>query len=98
LNNKQNTDCLIRGGKPERVGIHDSIWFDTLKLWREKGHLIERDPETGEEKPIDPADYFGFNMCGVGGWFNSLPLKDYIEVIEETDEWKITRDGAGAYS
>jgi len=35
-------------------------------------------------------------MAGCGGWFDMLPLRGHSEVLEETDEWRITRNGAGA--
>ena len=79
------------GASPERVGLHDGIWGDTLRKWVDEGY-----PTNDEGKPVDPVDHFGFDMAGVGGWFDCLPLKGVSEVLEETDEWKVTRNGAGA--
>ncbi|MHC4202117.1 MAG: hypothetical protein ACYSU0_19170, partial [Planctomycetota bacterium] len=55
---------------PERVGLHDGIWGDTLRKWVDEGY-----PTNDEGKPVDPVDHFGFDMAGVGGWFDCLPLK-----------------------
>jgi len=42
------------------------------------------------------VDHFAFDMCGVGGWFDTMPLRGHSELIEETDEWTVKRNGAGA--
>ncbi|MGQ9628760.1 MAG: uroporphyrinogen decarboxylase family protein [bacterium] len=53
--------------------------------------------EAGEyEEPVPVWEYFGYDMVGVGGWFDIMPLRGYDELIEETDEWEIRRNGAGA--
>ena len=43
-----------------------------------------------------PGMYFGYDMAGVGGWFDLHPLRGYSEVLEETDEWEVKRNGSGA--
>ncbi len=45
---------------------------------------------------MPPWEHFGYDMVGVGGWFDLMPLRDYEELIEETDEWEVKRNGAGA--
>ncbi|NQT53184.1 hypothetical protein HQ576_14085 [bacterium] len=62
----------------------------------EDGQEIERDVEKEADEPVPPIEHFGFDMAGCGGWFDMLPLKGYSETLEETDEWRITRNGAGA--
>ncbi len=86
-------DRLFRNQPPfERVGLFDSPWGDTLKKWAaEEGY-----PTDDEGKPVNPTDHFGFDLAGVGGWFDQMPLRDVNEILEETDEWKIVRNGAGA--
>lgn len=64
-----------------------SPWEATIKRWREEGHI-------GPEE--DVAEHFGQDMREAG-WLNStadLEWKD--EVIEETDETILTKDGNGA--
>ncbi|MCJ7796554.1 MAG: hypothetical protein MUQ56_07285, partial [Thermoleophilia bacterium] len=84
-------DNLLRGRIPERVGVHDSPWTDTLTKWVSQGY-----PTDPQGEPVDPVDHFGFDLAGVGGWFDALPLRGVSEVVEETDQWRITRNGAGA--
>lgn len=87
---RQVIDALFRRIGAERVGLRDSPWRDTLTKWCTQGY-----PTTTDGKPVAPADHFVFDMVGVGGF----PWKARLEadvIIEETDRWKIVRDGNGA--
>jgi uroporphyrinogen decarboxylase len=84
-------DAIIRRRPAARVGVHDSPWGDTLRLWLTQGM-----PADKKGNPVDVTEHFGFDMARAGGWFDFLPKIGVSEVIEETAEWKITRNGAGA--
>ncbi|MFA6134757.1 MAG: uroporphyrinogen decarboxylase family protein [Candidatus Paceibacterota bacterium] len=84
-------DNLLRKKKADRIGLFDSPWSDTLLKWVGQGY-----PTNSEGKPVSSVDHFGFDMDFVGGWFEILPLKGVNEIVEETDEWKVVRNGAGA--
>ncbi len=84
-------NLLRRDGSPERVGLWENPWPDTLRKWVRQGY-----PADEEGKPADPVDVFDLDIAGVGGWFEPNPLRGFSELIEETDEWRVTRNGAGA--
>jgi uroporphyrinogen decarboxylase len=84
-------DNLLRGRPAERVGLVDSPWHDTLTRWVGEGY-----PTNDDGTPVDPVDHFGFDLCGVGQWFDVMPLRGVSELVEETDEWAVHRNGAGA--
>jgi len=84
-------DSLMRRRPADRVGLHDSPWHDTLKKWTTQGM-----PADEEGKPVGAVDHFGFDMAGCGGWFDWQPFRGRKEILEETDEWKVERNGAGA--
>jgi len=89
---KETIAGLIGGGGAERMGLFEGIWRDTLEKWVGEGY-----PTDGAGEPVPPADHFGYDMVDFGGgWFDALPLRGYSEVIEETDQWDIKRNGAGA--
>lgn len=48
------------------------------------------------EEPIPPWEHFGYDMVGIAPWFDVLPLRDCDVLVEETAEWEIRRNGAGA--
>ena len=73
------------------VGLYETFWEDTLRGWVSEGY-----PTDAEGKPADATDHFGLDMCSVGGWFDALPWRGWSELVSETDEWDVKRNGAGA--
>ena len=55
---------------------------------------VEREGEY--EEPVPVWEHFGYDMVGVGGWFDALPLRGHSELLDETSAWEIRRNGAGA--
>jgi len=76
--------ALLKREIPERMGIYEHYWPETIPSWREQGF-----PEDA-----DPGTFFDYDLRGVeGSWFNtSLIVGFQEEVIEETDEWKVRKD------
>ena len=71
----------------DRIGLFEHFWGDTLKKWREGGHIAD-----GE----DLSTHFGFDL-GTSWAFKMVAQLDFEpEVLEETDETILTRDGNGA--
>jgi uroporphyrinogen decarboxylase len=65
--------------------------------WRPDDGRSETVTEPGEFiEPVAPWVHFGYDMVGIGPWFDPLPILDYDELLEETDAWDVRRDGAGA--
>lgn len=82
MDSRERILTTLHGGIPDRIGRSDSIWSETLKRW--KGEGLETD---------DVGQFFGFDFGGFGGCDLSLRLPS--EIIEETDEYIIQRDGNG---
>ena len=71
----------------DRIGLFEHFWGDTHKRWVAEGHI--REDESLE-------DHFGFDMHNCGG-LNFVAKMDFEpEIIEETDETYLQRDGNGA--
>jgi uroporphyrinogen decarboxylase len=83
-------DALIQKRPAPRIGVTDNIWGDTLKKWCTQGLPTQDDGE-----PVDIVDHFDFDMASCGGWFR-WEATDGGEVIEETDDYRIVRNGNGA--
>lgn len=110
MDSQERIECLLDGKTVDRFGVNDFFWDETLKVWVSQGYPeVDRtdefasysylEDEGGDKCPIDPAYHFGFDMnpgSAFQQWFDILPIRGYSEVIEETDEWTIKRDGAGA--
>ncbi len=71
----------------DRIGVFEHFWGDTLKRWQKEGHIAE-----GEDLPA----HFGFDMATCGCWRFVADLDFEPEVLEETEETIVTRDGNGA--
>ena len=63
---------------------------------QENGRTVIREIENKVEEPVSPVAHFGFDMMRVGGGYDLMPIRGVNEVVEETDEWQILRNGAGA--
>lgn len=85
-------ELLRKGGRPIRVGCHENFWWDALRQWvKEEGY-----PTKPDGSPADALEIFDLDDENVGGWFDILPLKGVSELVEETSEWTVKRNGAGA--
>jgi uroporphyrinogen decarboxylase len=83
----------VEQGYPTRM-VHKEIGE---QRWRREDGRWEDVEVAGEyEEPVPPWEHFGYDMVGVGPWFDVMPLRGYDELVEETDEWDIRRNGAGA--
>ena len=84
-------DSLLRRKSAERVGVDDHPWNDTLSKWVQQGMPVDT-----EGNPVDVVNHFGFDMVGVGGWIDRYAKRGVEEILQETDEWKVVRNGSGA--
>ena len=78
---------ILRRKPVDRIGLYEHFWGDTLKVWQEQGHVR---PEE------DLALHFGFDLSTCWA-FNLVARLDFVpQVLEETEETVLTRDGNGA--
>ncbi|MCD6415376.1 MAG: hypothetical protein J7M08_01595 [Planctomycetes bacterium] len=66
--------------------IHWKAWPETLERWYEEGY----------PKDCNPHEYFDAvgQMTGIGAYLDLFPMFEE-ETLEETDEYRIFRDGVG---
>lgn len=87
LTSKERIARILKRQPVDRIGVFESFWQETVTEWRQKGHLkIDEMPE----------DHFKLDIRG--SWpFNLVAnLKFKEEIIEETAETKLVRNGNGA--
>ena len=89
---------LTKGSSPERMGLYEAFWPETLQGWIEQGYPTETQMVNGkpEAVPVNPAFHFGYDMVHCGGLFDVDPIQGYRETLEETDDWEVVKNGAGA--
>lgn len=62
----------------------------------EDGRTITVEQAGEYDEPVPSWEHFGFDMVSVGPSFDIYPLRDTLVTEQETDEWTIRRNGAGA--
>lgn len=98
MNSRDLIHGLLTKGRYDRVGLYEHFWPETVPGWVPQGyptHTVLRDGQEVVE-PVDFHDHFGFDMDRCWGPFETVPIRGQREVLEESDEWVITRNGAGA--
>lgn len=95
MTGKENISRLINHDNPERIGLWDFWWTETLNNWIAEGYPCTID-KNGKQIPNDPIKVFNYDIMITGGGYDMYPKIGYSELIEETEEWKITKNGAGA--
>ena len=83
----ERMSSILRRKPVDRIGLFEHFWGDTQKKWTEEGHIRQ-----GENL----ADHFGFDMQT--SWpFSMVADLDFVpQVVEETEDTILTRDGNGA--
>jgi len=83
-------DNIMRKKHADHIPCNDAPWGDTLTRWVSEGM-----PTNDDGSPVDVVEHFGFDMAGCGGWFDWQPMRGFSETVEENDNWRIVRNGAG---
>ena len=82
----------VKQGYPTRM-VHKDVGE---KRWRDDGRVVDVSAPGEYIEPLPPWEHFGYDLAGAGGWFDINPLRGVSELVDETDEWEIRRNGAGA--
>jgi uroporphyrinogen decarboxylase len=83
----------VEQGYPTRMAYRTA----GQERWRrEDGRWVDVEVAGEYEEPVPPWEHFGYDMVGIGPWFDVMPWRDYDELVEETETWEVRRNGAGA--
>lgn len=116
MTSKERVEILLKKEIPDRMGIYEHYWPETLPFWvkdgyptkkvhkkigetrwsEENGRGINVETEGDYPDPVDPREYFDYDLFFCGGWFDTQPFTGKREVVEQTDEWEVIKDGRGA--
>ena len=72
----------VEQGYPTRMAykeVGDTRWN------REDGRQVDVNVAGEYEEPVPTWEHFGYDMVGVGPWFDIMPLRGHEELVQETD-------------
>ena len=87
MTGKERTMCFLCRKKADRIGLFENFWSDTIPKWTEQGYLKE-----GE----NVHDHFKLDMERQVFINTIADFRMEPEVLEETEETVLQRDGNGA--
>lgn len=88
MNGKERIYKILNHEPVDRIGLYEHFWNDTRDKWVSQGHI--KSSESIE-------DHFNFDMQLMWA-FNMVANLDFEpEIIEETEETVLTKDGNGAF-
>lgn len=88
MTSRDRVVCLLDKKIPDRMGFYEHFWPETLdRYWAEQGYPND----------ADPVDFFDYDVRE-GPWAIDARLVrcEEDEVLEESEEWTVTRNGFGA--
>jgi len=88
ITGKERISRILKREPVDRIGLYEHFWGDTRKSWAKAGHIKE-----AESLDI----HFNFDMCGSMPFNNTIDLDFEEEIIEETAETVLAKDGNYAF-
>ncbi len=98
MNSRELISKMINHQPVDRIAVYEGFWDETLEKWTQQGYPSEAAVVNGKERivPVDPFHHFTYDLHKCGGFFDTEPLFGYKEIIDETEEWEVLLNGAGA--
>jgi len=82
MNARERIQTLLSFREPDRIGLADSFWEDTLSEWQKEGLPAD----------VSPTEYFGFDFEYI---YIDASLRLPERLIEDTPEYTIREDKHG---
>jgi uroporphyrinogen decarboxylase len=87
MTGRERIGNILKRKPIDRIGVIEHYWVDTLKKWRSDGSMGETE---------DPADHYGYDIAESWPFDMKADISFKNEIIEETEETVLVRDGNGA--
>lgn len=88
MTGKERITKILKHEPVDRIGLYEHFWEDTQKSWTKQGHL-DSNESIENHFNYDLQTFWTFNMVA--------DLDFETEIIEETEETILAKDGNGAY-
>lgn len=87
MTGKERITRILARQPVDRIGLFEHFWDDTQRSWAEQGHLRADE---------NLSDHFGYDLELCWPLTMTADLDFVPQVVEETAEIKLVRDGNGA--
>ena len=87
MTGKERIASILAHRPVDRIGVFEHFWDDTQRAWAEQGHL-------GTNENL--SDHFGYDLELVWPFSLVADIDFTPQVVEETAETRLVRDGNGA--
>ncbi len=87
LTGRERIACILARKPVDRIGAFEHFWNDTQKSWAAEGHIRADE---------NLSDHFGYDLELSWPFTMTADLDFVPQIIEETAETKLVRDGNGA--
>jgi uroporphyrinogen decarboxylase len=87
MNSRERISNILNHEPVDRIAATEQFWDDTIRNWRQQGHL--RQGET-------PHDHFNLDLQWAWPFNYEADVRKDEEVVEETENTKLIRNGNGA--
>ncbi len=87
LTGKERIIRMLNHEPADRIAVYEHFWGDTVKSYVEEGHMKEDE---------DPTIHFDLDIAECWPFNGTIDIDFKSEVVEETEETMLIRDGNGA--
>ncbi|OPZ10041.1 MAG: methylcobalamin:coenzyme M methyltransferase [candidate division BRC1 bacterium ADurb.BinA364] len=85
MTGRERVQTILRRQIPDRIGLDESFWGDTVPSWIDQGY----------PKGVAPWKHFNLDIVRAAMGSHAA-FHGRSQLIEETEEWRIVKDGNGA--
>ena len=85
LTSRERMQRILKRQIPDRIGLDESFWQDTVRSWLPQGY----------PQATPPWKVFGLDLLKAGG-LNPEAYPGRHEILQESAEWRVAKDGNGA--
>ena len=91
---RERAEKLIKKQPVPTMGYSDKIWPEVQQRWIQEGNLKKTGADQ-QEFSVTFDEYFQNDFREIWN-INTIPFMGQEEILEQTEEWKIVKNGAGA--
>ncbi len=87
LSSRERIANILEHKPVDRIGLYEHFWLDTYQAWVDQGHV-------GQNERF--VDHFDFDLDAAAPFNMVVDLDFEPEILEETEETRLVKDGNGA--